>query len=288
MKILVSSSEVASAIGKNRWKSQRETFENMFKSKFSKQYSKVKEYLKEREPDKLIGTEKDILEEIIHSAPELKELTIIGKTEIKKNVQKVNEVVETTQTKITTFLEKPENKHLEEHRETLQKHVKSQMRCESGIVSEPVIVKKFDIRDNNKEYLEFILGNFEDSSDVWGINGFCDGIDPVTNAFVEIKCRSSEFIFKSKTLPEYDRIQMHCYMKILNVDNMILRERLTTTGEEKTTNITFDEELWNETVLPELFDFVTKFHMFLKDEQLQMNYFALESEKEKNDFICGI
>jgi hypothetical protein len=279
MKILISSSSVAAAIGENKYKMPREVFESMFKVKFKDQYRDIEQKLGK---NKFKPTQQHQVEQLLKTFPELENISTIGKTGIHVDETRVNHIVKETQTKITEFIQNTPEIN-EDQKKLVSESITSAIRCESGNVTEVKITNEQKITENNKTYMELIMGNVGNSKHKWGINGFCDGKD-VDGEYVEIKSRTSKHIFNSKSIPHYDKIQMHCYMKMLKVKSMKLIERLARTGEEKVSHIDFDDELWSSKILPELMDFAEKFLTFLMDEELQLTYFSLETEKEKENY----
>lgn len=72
------------------------------------------------------------------------------------------------------------------------------------------------------------------------VGGRHDGYDPKQQRIVEIKTRQRRFL----GVPEYERIQLHVYMHIMDVQRATLIESFK--GQQKEHNVMFDRELWQE------------------------------------------
>jgi hypothetical protein len=127
----------------------------------------------------------------------------------------------------------------------------------------------------------------------WFIKGKIDGLtktSPSETILVEIKNRTKTLF---KTLKDYEKPQIQCYMKLLGLKKAHLVEHIK---EEDTNIITvdFENEYWNS-VLDKLKRFITFFYDFLKDTQMQElvlinGSYDEEAEntirKQLEDYLC--
>jgi len=99
-----------------------------------------------------------------------------------------------------------------------------------------------DVKENNSSFFRTEVGDFTlGSAHIrYSIGGRIDGL--VGKKLIEIKNRKQRFL---TPLPQYDVIQMHCYMKLLDVKEGELVEHLSS-GSEKKTTVKWSETLWNK------------------------------------------
>lgn len=117
------------------------------------------------------------------------------------------------------------------------------------------------ILDNNNKFYKKMFG------DGWGIGGRIDGIRD--GELIEIKNRKSQLY---DPLPNYDVLQLQCYMQLLDVQRATMIQCLSQSDGQvhtKETVVQRDDATWKNTVLPELQVFVDTLRKFMKDTLLQ-------------------
>jgi hypothetical protein len=133
----------------------------------------------------------------------------------------------------------------------------------------------------------------------WFIKGKIDGLvktQDAGNILVEIKNRTKTLF---KTLKAYEKPQIQCYMKLLDLKRAHLVEHITEDNlEEQETNIIqvdYEDDYWN-TILNKLKLFIDFFYDFLKDTKLQEivlinGSYDEEAEnilrKKLEDYLCN-
>jgi len=112
----------------------------------------------------------------------------------------------------------------------------------------------------------------------WGIGGKIDGFRD--GELIEIKNRKSHLY---DPLPQYDVIQVQCYMQILDVNRATLIQCLATDQDAYQTRETVihrDEDYWNKQLLPELNVMVRALSKFCNDTLLQDKFFETPDAKK--------
>jgi hypothetical protein len=86
------------------------------------------------------------------------------------------------------------------------------------------------------------LGYLPYAKVAWGVGGRLDGLD-AEGRVVEIKNRTRRFF---TTVPEYERVQVACYMRIMNARAAVVVQQFN--GEQRRTVVAHDEALWQNYV----------------------------------------
>jgi hypothetical protein len=157
-----------------------------------------------------------------------------------------------------------------------KKDVSSQLKTRYGDAEETKNIKTQEfglILDNNHQFYKDVLGvvGTDEESIRWGVGGRIDGFR--NNVLIEIKNRVRQIFDK---LPDYDVVQLQCYMHILNQPKAVMIQRLTQEWGEgkvhtevKETVVRRDHGFWDNEILPNLTIFVKALKLFHDDEALQ-------------------
>ena len=138
------------------------------------------------------------------------------------------------------------------------------------------------ISDNNTKYYQKVLGTTP-SGLVWGIGGRIDGFRD--GELIEIKNRKSHIY---NPLPQYDIIQLQCYMQILDLQKATLIQSLATENNTYQTHETVvlrDDVYWKNVLLPELTVFVCAMSKFVSDPLLQDKF--LQTQDNRKSFALN-
>lgn len=73
--------------------------------------------------------------------------------------------------------------------------------------------------------------------------GKVDGRDAATGEVIEIKERRRRLFAK---IPDYERVQLHCYMRMTDTRRSLLRQRYDDASQEHT--VDFDDDFWTECI----------------------------------------
>ena len=122
-----------------------------------------------------------------------------------------------------------------------------------------------EILENNGQFYKMLLGT---EPHAWGIGGKIDGMR--NNVLVEIKNRVNAIF---NPIPQYDLVQIHCYMHLLNVDHAIIIQCLNDQRQE--TPVKFDAHFWTDEILPGLESFVRALDLLIKSPDLQDQILAV-------------
>lgn len=283
IRVLLFASQVAAACGLNRYQHPWKIMENMWKRYQHITYDKLKTQILNQNPDKSeisVGTEEDRCAALVNKYSQVKNAvqSIITKNDITPSDQKKD--LHTTSTHLEKELNKAKKQgESKEDVELLKKFSQMSILCHHGNRGEEKIIHEHGITDNNKKFYKTVLGTCKNStSDLpiyWGVGGRIDGFR--NGILVEIKNRKNRFMF-----PLYDKIQIHCYMKLTGVESAILIQKLR--GDAKEQTVQFDNNLWDSTVLPRMQIFADKYMKFISDESLKEVYLSLNNDDARNDF----
>ncbi len=145
----------------------------------------------------------------------------------------------------------------------VSREVTSQLQRHHGITQEPRSVRQLkDVTENNTKFHIKALCQLPGHITL-NVGGRIDGLRD-KKRLVEIKNRKAKFMMP---LPEYDVIQLHCYMYLLNQTEADMSEHLPD-GRQKVTAVRWNPTLW-ATVKLELTRFALIFHKVLYSERWQ-------------------
>lgn len=201
--------------------------------------------------------------------PKLKNITtsLMSISSQKELEQQQSEIIE----KIQNI--QSEDVDLDNDKKTLIKLFTSFTNRGFGQKNEETVVEKYQKITNTKIFdrQKVVIGRIRKATDGypvnWFIKGKIDGLVKLSNSetiLVEIKNRTKTLF---KTLKDYEKPQIQCYMKLLGLQKAHLVEHI----KEEDTNIIpvdFENEYW-EQILNKLKIFISFFYDFLKDTKLQ-------------------
>lgn len=281
-RLLFFASEVAAAAGLHRYVQPWEVLEKAWKRSvpFDHYYairSKVAENV--NVPVECIGTREDTITHAVESTPEIKNVleTVESQSQqvgAARALRKLDEKVQTVVEQLTwprptgSIPAVPNNIVSLPPIDDIKHYITKTIQCNQGIRHEEQIVQEQNILENNNRFYKKWCN--EDFGIGGRIDGFRDG------DLIEFKSRKYRFM---KPLPLYDIIQCHCYMYMLGLDNCILIEKLR--DKTKETTVEFDQDLWEQRVLPGLQSFYEKYIQFSESISLQLQYFGTNDPKER-------
>ena len=134
------------------------------------------------------------------------------------------------------------------------------------------------VSDNNTHFYQKLLGT---KPFTWGVCGRIDGFRD--GELIEIKNRKSHIY---NPLPQYDIIQLQCYMQLLDVPQATLIQSLATENNTYQTHETVvlrDDAYWNNFLRPELTLVAYAMSKFLNDTLLQDKF--LQTPDNKKSYV---
>lgn len=134
------------------------------------------------------------------------------------------------------------------------------------------------VSDNNTHFYQKLLGT---KPFTWGVCGRIDGFRD--GELIEIKNRKSHIY---NPLPQYDVIQLQCYMQILDLTKATLIQSLATENNTYQTHETVvlrDNTYWNDFLLPELTIVAHAMSKFINDTLLQDKF--LQTPDNKKSYV---
>ncbi len=239
--------------------------------------------------------------------PNLKSITTsLIQIQSKKDLeQKQQEIIEKIQNIKTSENIEYLPKELENDKKILIKLFTSFTNRGFGQKNEDTVIDRYQKLTNTTIYdkQKVVIGRIKKATKEypvnWFIKGKIDGLVKLSNSetiLVEIKNRTKTLF---KTLKEYEKPQIQCYMKLLGLKKAHLVEHIAEDNlEEQETNIItvdFENDYWNK-VLNKLKIFITFFYDFIKDTKLQEivlinGSYDEEAEnilrKKLDDYLCN-
>lgn len=236
-RIIIKASEVAAVIGKNPYKTPGEVRDELWKK-----YS----------PDTFTGeTKTDRAEKALGSSVEAQKVLVEAVSVHAKSSDEVTKIFEKARVQIQadTSLTKTQKTEVTDH-------LRSKVYTTHGIRSEDKTSDKVEadektklIRDESFYQLN-IWENFQIVGRVDRIEEKADG----SRVLVEIKNRTRRLFQK---VPEYEYVQIQTYLQMLKLQQARHVEQYN--SQVKSTDISRDDEFWNNEVLPALVEFCKEF-----------------------------
>lgn len=155
-----------------------------------------------------------------------------------------------------------ESAQLLDARATLQKKVKSDVQCVFGTCREDASREQMvaEVSKDNKFHVMWMEYPLTASGSKWGVGGRVDGVDD-QGRVVEIKNRTRRFF---PTIPEYEMVQVQTYMALLNKDETVFVQQLN--GQQRSTVIQRDVVMWSVEIVPALYKFMNVLDLFIADD----------------------
>ena len=152
-------------------------------------------------------------------------------------------------------------------------HIQSKLQKAYGQVAEQTSLQRLPgVTQNNTRF--FLKPLYKEPALTLCIGGRIDGLQ--NGKLIEIKNRKSKFI---TPLPQYDIIQLHCYMFMLDQVRGYLIEHLQN-QQEKITILKWDPSLWS-TIFHELINFARVFHSVIHNESWQCELLQCKTQNEQ-------
>lgn len=285
---LLYASEISGAIGKHKYKKKWEVLLQVWKRVSPKTFSDACERNKIKTTTEIV---QDLIENIdafktavdkisecktqhVHASntvdivnESLKEKEKELKQEKKKLQEKLSTLPKTDETKINAVkVEIEQAQKSIEAFEVGRKELLSSVKTEHGEREEKTMIDAEligKITENNSKFYSLECG---ENPVKWGIGGRIDGFRNGT--LIEIKNRVNKIF---DPLPEYDYIQVQCYMQLVDKPNAIVVQRLTNELKKQIHEIFVlrDSELWKNEIKLNLQAFVNLLFALTQDVTLQ-------------------
>jgi hypothetical protein len=275
IKVMLFASELAALIGMMPFKDQTpaKAFIKTFSRIFPSEYEKGKRESKAEEDSEKA---KRLLEKTgLDSKP------VIGSIE-QKDVEKVRESFEKFEVEV-----KKRTDITDDEKDTILRNVRTKANKTFGLVHEASSLQERELRTGIPLSSASGLRGFKCirfDSDSWGIGGKIDGKEVSEEGRgIEIKNRMKELF---KTVPDYERVQVHVYMCILKAKIWDLEQHLRIGGETKTSTleVKWDSEFWDQIVSKSRV-VVEKLNVLAQDEKLLVQYLKADDAGRDKIFM---
>lgn len=245
-RIVIKASDVAAIIGMNRYKPRKEVMDDMWKK-----YS----------PETFKGlTKKDKAEQALGFSTEAQEV-LAGSLEIRaKDSNQVQSIFNEARDKVIS-----DPKLSDAQKTDVVEHLRSKIYTTHGTRSEDQTADKVQadenvrlVRDNS--FYNYDVCEMEDARFV--ITGKIDRIEEHedgTRTLVEIKNRTNRLFNK---VVEYEMVQVQVYLQMLGLVRARLVEQYNT--QVKSHDVTRDDEMWDDVILPGLVAFCEELYNHMK------------------------
>lgn len=286
--VVLFASEVAAAAGMNKFKHPVCVVESMWK-RHGETYNNTISKL-HRSGKHKVGTLEDRIRHTEKVQPKIAEAVCFARdahvsdnhsleAAIKQLKKLTADAQTSTESRTDTHIDAEESTVVDaEHHTEIKKHLVSKLQCSYGTHTEPIALQKtaeenrVTINKCNDQSYKVALRTTPKVILIGRIDGMAD------NKLVEVKSRRYKFIVP---VPEYDLVQMHCYMLLVNQPTCTLIEQCK--GERKETQITWDNDLWTR-VTRALEKFAMRYLEFMSNPQAQEQLAEMPTEKSKREF----
>lgn len=272
--VVLFASEVAAAVGKNKYRHPVMVVESAWKRRgdsYQTTVGKLKKSGKTR-----VGTLADRIEDTRRQEPKVAAAVCFAADASEKCTDAHSLATAMKQLKIA--VDSAKGSVDAEHHTEIKQQLESDLRCAYGMHTEPKALAQtaqensVTINQCNDKVYRVALKTKPRVILVGRIDGMAD------NKLVEVKSRRYKFMDPP---PSYDVIQMHCYMLLVNQAECTLIEQCK--GKRKETVVPWDDTLWSE-VTRTLQQFAVCFLAFMNDSGAQEELAGLPSEKAKREF----
>lgn len=218
----------------------------------------------------------DVLVESLQAVQTQIEALQKTKNQEESNLNQASVELQTVETTWTNFKETKKDM-------ISQKQTEFGKQKEESLISSQVLGS---ISENNSKYYKKVLSTLPF---VWGVGGKIDGLRD--GELIEIKNRKSHIY---DPLPNYDVIQLQCYMQILDLSKATLIQSLATennTFVTKETVLHRDDAMWKDIIVPKLTEFVNTFYGFIHDPLLQDQFLQTPDNRKSvllNSFMKSL
>lgn len=314
--LLIFASEVAAFIGKNPYKPQWEAFEKVWARVRSDQYAE------DSVPDVVAAELDKVQERMVTAACEtaaqptstVHDVQIAEKQVVQALEEHVKQESKARILQAASLLNVPLDAHsadanvptlqelakeneneaaaklLDEAVQLVKKQADTQSKAASGIrcafgtakedKSREQLVKSTGVEvEHTNRFYKLRLGIMPYAQVGWGIGGRLDGLD-AQGRVVEIKNRTRRFF---TVIPEYERIQVACYMKLLNTRRAVIVQQFN--GEQRRTDVEQDDDAW-ATYYAQLTHVVQVLDLFMSEDSITLRRaWGAGTGEEKQDLL---
>ena len=220
-----------------------------------------------------------VLDHVVRSNEELNKVVQDMTKVLSRGDTPLAKVLVDSRAQVTKVMKKDvESGKISQQREQeVVKRITSQLQQHYGKQREPVTIRDLgvSVKNNNDKFYVKTLFNIPEGAVITRVNlgGRIDGL--VDDRLIEIKNRKSRFMVP---VPQYDLIQLHCYMILLKKKQADLIEHLPS-GKKKTTLVGFDPVLWNRT-LTGAAQFIQVLNILLADPEAQFYLLSCGGDAE--------
>ena len=281
MKIFLNASEIASMIGKNKFKQPSEVVFRLWQKYFYEDFNDVIQGL-EKKSIKVVPRETDV--------ETVKRITKETKVDIKKEMGeclKTGNVVD-LQKKKQEIMKKLPKEMPKEQKAEFKKSLEGMTNTNFGTRNENSILEKYIVKTKRPATTcdhffkkKLLSVDFEDEVVDWYILGKVDALvldkdNPEKTTIIEIKNRIYKFFYH---LREYEKIQTYSYMFILGHKNAQLVEALKNKDSDiNIIDVKFEEDYWGM-MKNEMEGFITFFlHEFMSNRDVRESIIMNEEE----------
>lgn len=272
--LYVHSSKVASITLHNQYVTKSQYVE-MFQLYLYKRREEMEEYDRDVCNVKYLNFNEKTSDELPEKVKE-KLSKIVNKVE--KNI--TNKEFNKQSKKILSTIEKLDLS--ESDKQIVSNEMKKQLNCKYGSKKENSSIQLFEKQTNNKVYSSN-ESLFTRQYDTYYICGMVDGfVDKDNNTYIfEMKNRKNRMFSK---IPMYEKIQLLCYTKLCNNNNIIFTQCYDKKLKIEEFNEYEDNDLW-ELVLYRLKSFTDLIYEFRDNENLRHTYLKLSTDDDKYEFL---
>ena len=258
MEKCIFASNVASASGLNKYRPVWETFEITWERQLSEPAVKTRQRLQEknREESTLSTTESRTMAADVFMGEKLE--TIVSDAKSANSIHDLKAIEKTIEQKVNETLNSDPV-----HKDRVLKHSFSAVRCAYGTASEERSTKFSNVSGGNSRFYKMKI----DSIPGWIIGGRVDGFKD--GKLVEIKNRRNR-LFNS--VPNYERVQLECYMRLLGCDSCTLVQHLQLLPgmiDECKHEVSRSDGFWFNEVIEPLKKFCAAMDIFMQDKELE-------------------
>ena len=283
MKIFINSSELAIITGHNKYQKISDYIVKLYQKNFYSDSLRIKNLINNKKTEnpeiKITVTEKP--KTAIKKISKQNNINIEKElTECIKNTKTVKELEEKKQ----EIFKKIEHLPKEEKKE-IKESIVQLTNTSFGTKNESSVINLYEIETKNDVVLlndYYTINLFNSLNYNYYLGGKVDGITSDKSAIIEVKNRVNRLFY---TIKDYENVQIHAYMKILDIDTVHLIECLK--NDQCKYNIlpmTFNKEFFDKEIMNNFIKFIDFFERFLVDDDLKIKIYT-EDKKKLEKFL---
>jgi hypothetical protein len=277
MKICINSSELAIITGHNKYQKISDYIVKLYQKNFYSDSLRIK---------KLINNKKTENPEIKITVTE-KPKTAIKKISKQNNInieKELTECIKNTKTvkeleaKKQEIFKKIEHLPKEEKKE-IKESIVQLTNTSFGTKNESSVINLYKIETKNDVVLlndYYTINLFNSLNYNYYLGGKVDGITSDKSTIIEVKNRVNRLF---NTIKDYENVQIHAYMKILNINKVHLIECLK--NDQCKYNIlptSYNEDFFNKEIMDNFIKFIDFFERFLVDDDLKIKIYTQDKK----------